>query len=136
MPEVSGITLSDHYLKFIALGLDKGYLLDEELGVVRVHENNRFTARNDKQSLKANITILTAYYMRLNWPVLARLANNSFAYGLGIAWEFGGVEAEASQTIKTYLSIVSPLERVEIGIKASYYRLKLSARMAVAKRMF
>lgn len=123
MPESSGVMLSDHYLKVTALALSKGYLLDEELGVVRVHDNNRYTAKDNKQ-LKANIAILTAYCMRTNWPVLAKHANNLFAHGLSIAWKIGGVEAEATQTVKSYLSTVSPLERLEIGLRAFYRRLK------------
>lgn len=122
MPEVITIT-SDNYLKATAAALSKGYFLDEQLAILRLHDNNRFTARNNKQQL-ANITILTAYCMRTNWSILAKLANNSFSDGLGTAWKIGGIEAETTQTIKSYLSTVSPLEGLEIGIKSFYHYLR------------
>lgn len=127
MPEASGITISDSYLKFTALVLGKGYFLDEELGVVRLHGNNRFTVRdnNHNQQTRANITILTAYCLRTKWPVLAKLANKLFAQGLGIAWKNGGVAADAAPVVKSYLSLVSPLERLEISIRSFYRRFKI-----------
>ncbi len=123
MPEVITIT-SDNYLKFTAVALSKGYFLDEQLAFLRLHDSNRYTARDNIQDQKANIKILTAYCMRTNWSVLAKLANNLFSHGLGTVWKIGSVEAEATQTIKSYLSTVSPLERLEIGIRSFYYRLK------------
>lgn len=148
MPVASGITLSDQYLKIGALALSQGYFLDKKLGVVRVHNSNRYTAdivrlqandgytvSNNNQRLKANISILTAYYMRLNWPFLAKLANNAFSYGLGLSWKVGGVEAETMQIAKSYLSNISPLEKLEIRTRAFYHRLKLSVPVAVTKAM-
>jgi hypothetical protein len=124
MPEASGVMISDHYLKVTALALSKGYFLDEELGVVRLHGNNRYTARDNNKHLKANIAILTAYCIRTNWPVLAKHANKLFAHGLGISWKIGGLEAEATPAVKSYLSTVSPLEKLEIGLRALYRRIK------------
>lgn len=125
MPEARGVTLSDLYLKVTALALSKGYFLDQQLTLLRVHDNNRYTARDNNQQLQANIEILTAYCLRTNWPILAKRANKLFAHGLGIAWKIGDIEAEATQILKSYISTVSPLEKLEIGIRAFYNRLKL-----------
>lgn len=124
MPEIIAIT-SDNYLKFIAAALSKGYFLDEQLAILRVHGNNRYTGRTNNQNLKANIAILTAYCMRTNWPVLAKLANNHFCDGLGIARKVENIEAETIQNIQKYLSIVSTVERLEISLRSLYRSTKL-----------
>lgn len=124
MPEARGITISDHYLKVTALALSKGYFLDKQLSFLRLHDNNNYTARNNHFA-KAKIAILTAYCLRKNWPFLAKPANKLFSRGLGIAWKIGGVEAEATQMIKSYISTVSPLERLEINLRAFYNCLKV-----------
>lgn len=123
MPEVITIT-SDNYLKATAVALSKGYFLDEQLAFLRLHDNNRYTDRDNNQHQKANISILTADCLRKNWPVLAKRANNLFSQGLGISWKAGGIEAGITKTVKSYLSTVSPLERLEIRLKAFYYCLK------------
>lgn len=124
MPEGRGVTISDYYLKLTALALSKGYFLDEQLTLLKVHDNNRYSVRDNNQHLQVNISILTAYYLRKNWPVLAKRANNIFSQGLGISWKVGGIEAETTRTVKNYLSTVSPLERLGIRLKAFYHCLK------------
>ena len=123
MPEIITIT-SDNYLKVTAVALNKGYFLDKQLSFLRLHNNNNYTARNNHFA-KAKVAILTAYCLRKNWPFLAKPANKLFSRGLGIAWKIGGVEAEATQMIKSYISTVSPLERLEINLRAFYNCLKV-----------
>lgn len=123
MPEIITIT-SDNYLKVTAVALSEGYFLDKQLSFLRLHNNNNYTARNNHFA-KAKVAILTAYCLRKNWPFLAKPANKLFSRGLGIAWKIGGVEAEATQMIKSYISTVSPLERLEINLRAFYNCLKV-----------
>lgn len=123
MPEIITIT-SDNYLKVTAVALSKGYFLDKQLSFLRLHNNNNYTARNNNFA-KAKVAILTAYCLRKNWPFLAKPANKLFSRGLGIAWKIGGVEAEATQMIKSYISTVSPLEKLEINLRAFYTCLKV-----------
>lgn len=125
MPEASGVNISDHYLKIAALGLSKGFFLDEQLALLRIHDNNIYTMNNDKQhQLKANILILTAYFLRSNWPFLKKFGNKLLATGIGNYWKFGGVEVEYIEKVKIYLSTVSPLEMLEIRLRAFYHCLK------------
>ncbi|MBW4636855.1 MAG: glycosyltransferase [Gloeocapsa sp. UFS-A4-WI-NPMV-4B04] len=124
MPEIIIIT-SDNYLKVAAVALSKGYFLDKQLSFLRLHNNNNYTARGNNQSGKAKVAILTAYCVRKNWPFLAKSAHKLFSRGLGIAWKVGGLEAEATQIIKSYISTVSPLERLEINLRAFYTCFKV-----------
>lgn len=124
MPEIIIIT-SDNYLKVAAVALSKGYFLDKQLSFLRLHNNNNYTARGNNQSGKAKVAILTAYCVRKNWPFLAKPANKLFSRGLGIAWKVGGLETEATQIIKSYISTVSRLERLEINLRAFYTCLKV-----------
>lgn len=123
MPEVIRIT-SDDYIKYAALGLDPGFLILEDLALQRIHGNNAYTLRNDKQKLKAKILVLTAYWMRVNFSTLFKFTNNIFAAGMSMYWGSGGMNAEEQKLIKSYLSSASPLELLEIYARASYYRLK------------
>ena len=124
MPEAITIT-SDNYLKFVALALSKGVFMAQELALQRVHGNNAYTLRNDKQKLKARILILTAHWMRVKFPAIARFTNKIFARGVSIYWRTGGIEAEYLEVINNYVYNASLLERFEIGLRAVYHRLKL-----------
>ena len=124
MPEASDVTISDHYLKVTALALSKGFFLDEQLALLRVHGNNRYTNKDANHTLEANIAIMTAYSLRTNWPFLAKFANKLFAKGISIYHKFTNLDADCTETIKIYLSTVSPLERLEISLRAYYQSLK------------
>lgn len=123
MPEAIKIT-SDNYLKYTALALSKGFALGKQLALQRIHGNNAYTLRSDKQQLIARIHILTAYWMRIKFPSLSRFTNNLFASGISIYWHAGGVDAESEEVVKSYLSSVAPLKRIEINSRALYHYLK------------
>lgn len=118
-------TAADRYLKFAALGLSKGFFWGEELTIQKIHGDNAYTARDDKKRYMARGHILTAEWKRAKFPELAKFANNLFARGLGTYWGTGGVETSCREMVKNYLSAVSPLERLEISLKALYHALKL-----------
>ena len=123
MPEVIRIT-SDDYIKYTALGLEPGFVILKDLSLQRIHGNNAYTFRNDKRKLRANIHVLTAYWMRTNFPTLFKFTNNIFAAGMSMYWNSGGINAEDQKLLKSYLVSASPLELLEIYARASYYRLK------------
>lgn len=123
MPEAIKIT-SDNYLKYTALALSKGFALVNELALQRIHGDNAYSFRSDKQQLMAGIHILTAYWMRIKFPSLFRFTNNLFATGIGIYWRAGGADAESEKLVKSYLSSVAPLEKLKINSRALYHYLK------------
>lgn len=123
MPEAINIT-SDDYIKYTALGLDQGFVILKPLAIQIIHDNNAYTLRNDKQKLKAKIQLLTAYWMKKNFPILSKFTNNILALGISIYWRNGGIEAECQKLVKSYLSSANPLEIFEMYARAFYYRLK------------
>lgn len=124
MPEVTDISLNDTYVKFTAVALGKGFALGKELAVQRIHGDNAFSFRKDKQQIKARIHILTAYWMRRKFPFISKFANNLFAVGLGTYWCTGGIEAASQEVVQSYLSSLFFWERLEINFRAFYHYLK------------
>jgi len=123
MPEIIRIT-SDNYLKIAAAALSKGYFLDNQLAYLRLHGSNNYTEKPDKQHLVARVAILTAYNLREKWPFLAKYTNKLFSRGIGIARKTGKITPEDTLAIKTYLSSISPWEKMEISARSVYFYLK------------
>jgi glycosyltransferase involved in cell wall biosynthesis len=123
MPEEIVIT-SDNYLKFAASALSKGFFLNKELVLQRIHGNNAYTLRNDKQQLNARIRIITAYWIRIKFPELSSFANALFVSGIAIYWRTGGIELEHREVVNKYFSFVPLLERLKIHSRAFYRSLR------------
>lgn len=124
MPESEDVSLSDNYIKFTAIALGKGFALAKELALQRIHGDNAFSFRKDKQQITARIHILTAYWMRIKFPFISRFANNLFAVGIGTYWRNGGIETASQEVVQSYLSSLLPQERLEINFRAFYHSLK------------
>lgn len=124
MPEATDISLSDNYIKFTAIALNKGFALAKELALQRIHSDNAFSLRKDKQQIAAKIHILTAYWMRIKFPFIKKFANNLFAVGIGTYWRNGGIEVTSQEVVQRYISSLFPLERLEVNFRAFYHRLK------------
>ncbi|AFY32693.1 glycosyltransferase family 2 protein [Calothrix sp. PCC 7507] len=123
MPEQIKIT-SDDYIKYVAFGIRPGYILLEELALQRIHTSNAFTLRTDKQQLRAKINILTAYWMRKNFPALSQFANNILAVGISQYRQTEGKQLEVQKIVKQYLESIPLIEKIELYLRAIYYRLK------------
>ncbi|MFB2938667.1 glycosyltransferase family 2 protein [Aerosakkonemataceae cyanobacterium BLCC-F154] len=123
MPEAIRIT-SDDYIKYLALGLEPGAILLKEIAIQRIHGNNAYTFRKDKVNLKIQIQILTAYWIKTNFPQLQKFSNNILALGLYLDWRYGGNQEANNQLVKTYLSSTSLTEIIEIYLRAIYYSIK------------
>lgn len=124
MPEAKSIGLNDGYLEFTALALSKGLILDKELTLYRVHGSNAYAMRQDKQKVQARIVLLTAYWMRVNFPSFYKFTNNVLATGLGMSARAGGIATECQEFVKNYLSSVSLLEKLEIYARASFHYMR------------
>ena len=123
MPECIKIT-SDDYLKFASFILSPGYCLLDDLSWQRIHDNNAYTLRQDKQELKANITIMAAYLLKQNFPSIAKFANNFFAIGLSIDRRNKLRNEETKKLIKSYFTDLKLAEKIEINLRSFYYQLK------------
>ncbi|NJM68810.1 MAG: glycosyltransferase [Scytonema sp. RU_4_4] len=118
-------TSADRCLTFTAIALSKGFFLDKELTVQRIHGNNAYTAMDGRQQYMARAILIMANWMRAKFPEFTKFTNKSLAKSLSIYWRTGEVEVPAREIIKNYLDSVSPLERLEISLRAYYYSLKL-----------
>jgi glycosyltransferase involved in cell wall biosynthesis len=102
MPEEIRIT-SDNYIKFVSQALAKGYCLNQELALQRIHGNNAYTLRKNKK-LNAVIDIQTAYHIKKRHPQLVMLTNRYFARGISIYFRCGTPEKEHTSICREYLS--------------------------------
>lgn len=116
-------TSADRYLKYVAVALDKGFFLGKVLALHRIHKSNAYTLRNDKQWVAAKSFILTSSWLKLKFPILAKLANKMIGMGIGFYWAIGGIDPKYQNVVKDYLSNISPLEKLEIYARACYHYL-------------
>lgn len=82
MPESTGVSISDNYLKYAAIGLSPGLLLDKKLAVQRIHGSNTYTFRQDNHLLRAEIHIKTGYYLQEQFPEIGLFADKLFVKGV------------------------------------------------------
>lgn len=126
LPEYEALkTAADRHVKFMALAQSLGFFLDEDLTIQRVHGNNAYTAVKGKEQHKVRSFTLTAYWMKAKLPETARFTNNLFASGLGLYWRIGEIDPKSREYIQNYLSAASPIEKLEIRLRAFYHRLKV-----------
>lgn len=142
MPE-SITRISDYYVKWTALGLSPGFFLSKDLVIQKVHGNNMFTLRSDNQRLDARILVLTGYWIRVNFPNFEKFADKLFGIGLGLYWRTGGVETQYQNDVNRYFSLVFPMKKIKIYLRAFYHanqmfsllrNLRLSAFKKMAKQ--
>jgi glycosyltransferase involved in cell wall biosynthesis len=79
MPEQIRIT-SDNYLKWAALGLERGLFSSSKLAVQRIHGSNLYTGNPEAAPLRAEIWLTTAFHLHKRYPALA-----PFCARLGVA---------------------------------------------------
>lgn len=79
MPEQIRIT-SDNYLKWAALGMERGLFSSVELAVQRIHSTNLYTGNPAAAQLRAEITLATVFHLHKRYPALA-----PFCASLGVA---------------------------------------------------
>jgi hypothetical protein len=123
MPEVIRIT-SDDYLKYAAWGIAPGYASVENLTRQRIHGENAYTNRPDKRVLYAQILLLTAYWLRQNFPTLTLFSNNLFANGIHLYQGFSQAAKTDRPLVQQYLQPMSWWEQAKIRLKILYYQCR------------
>ena len=125
MPEEIRIT-SDDYIKYAALGLTPGFVLLEEVASQRHHGSNHYTQspkanpNNQKRKIVAEVLLLTAYWLRLNFPHLSSFCNKIFAIGCAIRIQTGASDKRYTSLVDDYLSTSAPLERLNIRLRTLF----------------
>lgn len=126
MPEIIKIA-SDNYLRYAAVFMGKGFFCNEPLSMLRIHGDNSATLRYDpsKLSRKAEMRVLTAYWIRENFPGLKKLSNKLIGMGIGELklWE-KSQEQSLGELIDQYLDKTPLAERLEIRLRSFYHYLK------------
>lgn len=82
MPVSNGVSISDNYIKYAAIALSPGLLLNSKLAVQRIHSSNTYTSRKNNQALRAEIHIKTGYYLQERFPEIGLFADKIFVKGL------------------------------------------------------
>lgn len=124
--EAEGSTAADRYMKYLAISLSRGFFLSEQLTIQQIHGSNALTSTEGRQRFDAREATVAAYWIRAKSIELKKFTNILFANGLGIYWQTGGVEDKYKKLVKDYLSAVSPIERLEINLRALYHYLRMT----------
>lgn len=123
MPEEIRIT-SDDYIKYAALGLSSGFVLLQDLALQRIHGNNAYTLKSDKRQLTSEIFLLTAYWLKVNFPYLVPFTNKIFAYGLGTHSRKPGSHTRFQEVIHEYFSSLTWSERLSVFCRSKLYSIR------------
>ncbi|HEY9863051.1 MAG TPA: glycosyltransferase family 2 protein [Candidatus Obscuribacterales bacterium] len=124
MPEAESVSISDSYIKYIALALSPGFCLLEKLGLQRIHQNNIYTLSSHNSDLSVKLQVVTAYWMKTNFPMLHKYTNTMLACGIYLAWNEKVKDEICNYYINAYLSSISPWQIAKIYARAIYYFLK------------
>lgn len=125
MREAPSVTISDHYLKYVAFSLASGYYIAEKLSRQRIHDSNQYTLRKDQPLIADRIWVFTALAIRERFPKLKRFTNNLFARGLSGAQQRDVV---LQTCIDTYMKGMSPLEGLEIRVLSMLHAARAKIR--------
>jgi glycosyltransferase involved in cell wall biosynthesis len=113
---------SDAYIKWIALALDEGWVTDDELTLMRVHNANSFTRRaGDKKRLSGQLELITGIWLYDRWPILQRLALKVFSRGLGAHWATGGLDSGNKQRVQVFVRNLTLPQRSEVFLRATLW---------------
>lgn len=123
MPSPKIIRNNDYYVKFMAVGLSKGFVLGEDLTLLKIHNSNAATLRKGNQYPKARDYMYTAMWVREEFPNFRKFANTLLAVGKMFNWQGGNNDRENIKFMNNYLASVSLPEKVVIYLRAIYYYL-------------
>jgi Glycosyl transferase family 2 len=113
MPEFPIAT--DGYLKLVAVGLEQGWMAQEELTLQRIHGENVFTAKvGGKRALLGLTGILLGAALYDHVPQLKRLGITSFSRGLGICWVSEPIRPDYKSLAREFLRRVNLLTKARI----------------------
>jgi glycosyltransferase involved in cell wall biosynthesis len=123
MPEEIRI-VSDNYVKFLASAFFKGYFLNKELAIQKIHGSNAYTLRQDSFSLGANFALLTAYYMQQRHPNLQTFSDNLAASAIVMTFKVKEPKHNLQDLIQTYLESVGILRSSAIYCRVIFKLFK------------
>ena len=135
LPEVkglSGMAITDLYMKLPATGLGVGYVTKQNLGIFRLHDNFYSTLGLDKKRrMFGEIYTTTGYWMDINFPefekVNMKIITKGYATYLKSNYMLKEINnADCGLMFKEYLAKADLLKRTKASLMVIYYSLKLS----------
>lgn len=118
MPVADGISLNDTYVQCASCALGPGVAFPTQLEWQRIHGNNGFTQQRPSRPLNIRITLLTAHWLRINYPFITQYANNMFAIGFGRYIRYRNIDTVSAEIIQKYFSCLTPPELLNIMVRA------------------
>lgn len=117
MPEEIRIT-SDDYLKYIAFSISSGLVVLKLLAQQNIHGDNAYTFKPNDAKLMAETQILTAFWMKKNFPISSKYSDRLLAWGIAIYPKpSDSNEFECQEVVKDYLSSSTFLEWCKIHFR-------------------
>lgn len=123
MPTTKATPGSDHYVKFMAVALSKGFMLGSNLTLQRIHDSNMGTLNRDVRRIRAREYTYTGIWIRQEFPSFRKFANKLLSVATSFSWSIENKDFENMKTMRSYLSSSSMLEKLEIYLRATYYYL-------------
>jgi len=119
LPELAS---GDNLLEYLALAFAPGYMLYENLTLMRIHGNNNSTGiPEDRRAPQiARRCIRTACGMGRQWPELASFTDRLLSQGINAYWRLGGIDPEDYPWVQNYLKTMSPWRQANIWLRSSY----------------
>lgn len=84
LPESESCSMCENYMKYIAVGTERGVFMETSLTLQRLHGKNLFTVHMES-SMGARISILCGYWMHKNYPELSKFSDTQIALGIHLA---------------------------------------------------
>lgn len=137
LPEIKGISgmaITDLYIKLLSAGISPGYRTTENLGIFRMHDNYYSTLHpNKKARMFAEINITTGYWMRIKYPTFFAISRKLISRGYAAfvyckGKQFKSPDADCEKMLKDYCARVRLSERIMINALIVYYWLKLKTK--------
>lgn len=124
MPTPKVVSSSDHYVKFMAVALSKGFIIGDALTVQKIHSNNAASGRKNVMHLKARKFIYTGLWVKQNFPQFRKFSHKLLSVGISWNWIAGNNDLENKKTIDNYFRNSSLVEKIKVNSIGFYYYCK------------
>jgi glycosyltransferase involved in cell wall biosynthesis len=124
LPVHPGILINDNYIKFAALGLCPGVMVDEELGRQRLHGANQLTSTAEGGARLAAVDATTALELMRHGLGSPRFNDNLVAQALHLLYRSGNDSPAATTALDHYLAACGPRRRRRIHARRYLYRIR------------
>ncbi|MEM1253010.1 MAG: glycosyltransferase family 2 protein [Cyanobacteria bacterium P01_H01_bin.21] len=128
---ISGMAITDLYIKLLAVGLGSGYVNKNNIGIYRFHNNYyKFQNLDKKRRLFGEIYTTTGYSIRQKFPEFKKISNKILSKGFSTYLSSNyskneQADADCNLMFKEHIGSCSLQEKMKILASVLYYRFKL-----------